>query len=76
MIQPREEVPGEFGHPVWKRNAFAGLITCIIGIMLMISVALFIYGAIIFALGAAWTVIACLVGSMQEHGDMQRHTPA
>jgi hypothetical protein len=75
MIQPREEVPGEFGHPMWKRNAFGGLIACVVGIAMMITVAFFVYGAAVFALGAAWTVVACMIGSMQEHRDMHRHTP-
>ena len=76
MIEPREEVPGEFGHPVWKINAFAGLLLCVVGIVMMVSVYLFVFGMIVTGIGIAWAVLACIVGMMQERSETNReHLP-
>jgi uncharacterized membrane protein len=66
MIQPHEEVPGERGHPAWKLNVFAAIIVCVIGIAMLVSVSLMVYGAVVLAVGVVWGVIACIVGMMQE----------
>ena len=72
MIQPHEEVPGEYGHPRWKLNMFIGLALCVVGIALIGSVVGIVYGAIVLAIGAAWAVGACIVGTMQERADAKR----
>lgn len=66
MIEPTEETPGAFGHPAWKLNVFAAFIVCVIGIAMVVSVSLMIYGAIILAAGFIWAVIASIIGMMQE----------
>jgi uncharacterized membrane protein HdeD (DUF308 family) len=69
VIQPTEEVPGEYGHPRWKLNVFVGLLLCVLGVLMMVSVYLLVYGVAVLALGIAWAVTACIVGLMQERGD-------
>ena len=76
MIQPTEEIPGQYGHPAWKRNVFAALMFCAIGVALMVSVVFIVYGAVLFAAGLAWAVIAWMVGMMQERSSPEReHLP-
>jgi uncharacterized membrane protein len=75
MIEPREDFPPQFGHSMWKRHALFGLALCVAGVVLCVSVALFIWGVAVLALGLVWTVSACMVGTMQEHAEVRRHSP-
>lgn len=80
MIQPTEEVPGAFGHPNWKVNLFAAAVVSAIGIAMIISIYLIVYGIIVLSVGVVWAVASAIVGIMQEradsHRDMHHHTPA
>ena len=69
MIHPTEATRSALGHPRWKQNVFVGLVLCAVGIVLLMTVALVIYGAIVIGIGIVWTVAAAMIGSSQERRD-------